>query len=74
MAKEVFEFFFVGDAEALFFIDDGEAEVFVGDIAGDEAVGADDHVYGAVCEAGDGGADFGGFAEAVEEIDADGVV
>ena len=69
LAEEVFEFLLVGDSEALLFIDDGEAEVFVGDIAGDEAVGADDHIDGAVGEAFDGGADFGGCAEAVEEID-----
>ncbi len=65
LAEEVFEFLFMCDAETLFFIDYSEAEVFVGDITGDEAVGADDHVDGAVCEAGDGVADFGGFAEAV---------
>ena len=74
LAEEVFEFLLVGDSEALLLIDDGEAEILVGDVAGDEAVGADDHIDGAVGEAFDGGADFGGGAEAVEEIDADRVV
>ena len=66
LAEEVFEFFLMGYAEALLFINDGEAEVLVFYIAGDEAVGADDHIDGAVCKAFDGGSDFGGGAEAVE--------
>lgn len=74
LAEEFFKFFFMGDSEALFFIDDGEAEIFVFDVSGDEAVGADDHVNGAVGEAFDGGADFGWGSEAVEEFDLDGVV
>ena len=35
---------------------------------------ADDDVHGAVCEAFESGADFCWFAEAVEQLDADGVV
>ena len=62
------------DAEALLFIDDGEAEVFVSDVSGDQAVGADDDVDRAIGKAFEGAANFGGSAEAVEEVDADRVV
>ena len=74
LAEELFELFLVGDAEALLLIDDDEAEVLELHVAGNQAVGADDEVHRAVGEAGDGVADFGGGAEAVEQVDADRIV
>ena len=42
--KQFLELFLVRHAEALFLVDDDEAEVLEADVAGDEAVGADDDV------------------------------
>src|SRR5713226_8965245 len=42
--EELFEFFFMENAEALLLVDDDEAEIFKKDIAGDEPVCANDDI------------------------------
>ncbi len=64
----------MGDAEALLLIDDDEAEILESHVPGNEAVGADDEVHRAVLQSAQGFTDFGGGAEAVEQVDLDRVV
>ena len=46
--EELLEFFFVQNAKALFFVDHDQAEIFKNDVAGNEAMGADDDVDAAL--------------------------
>ena len=56
--------------EALLFINHHQAEILETHVAGNQAMGADDEVHRAICQAGQGFADFRLAAEAVEQLDS----
>ena len=61
-------------AKALLLINDGNAQIFVGDVLGNQAVSANDDIYGSIFESFESFFHFTGFSESVEKFDAKWVV